>query len=147
AGSIGFDGLAIIKPDGKLYIHQGIGNLGTHSVMDTARVAAEVLEMPWDKCEIVWGNTTNSIPWSSQQDGSQTTQAHTRANYAAGLDAKRKLQEIAAKELGGAPEAYDVGNGRVYGRGNSGRGMTFAKAAERAITLGGKYDGHEVSPS
>jgi CO/xanthine dehydrogenase Mo-binding subunit len=147
AGSIGFDGLLIIKPDGRLYIHQGIGNLGTHSVMDTARVAAEVLGMPWDKCEIVWGNTANSIPWSSQQDGSQTTHAHTRANYAAGLDAKRKLQEIAAKELGGVPEAYDVGNGRVYRRGNSGQGITFAKAAERAVALGGKYDGHEVSPN
>jgi xanthine dehydrogenase molybdenum-binding subunit len=146
AGSIGFDGLLIIKPDGRLYIHQGIGNLGTHSVMDTARVAAEVLGMPWDKCEIVWGNTAHSIPWSSQQDGSQTTHAHTRANYAAGLDAKRKLQEIAARELGGAPEAYDVGNGRVYHRGNPGQGITFAKAAERAVALGGKYDGHELSP-
>ena len=145
AGSNGFDGLLVIKPDGKLYIHQGIGNLGTHSVMDTARVAAEVLGMPWDKCEIVWGNTANSVPWSSQQDGSQTTQAHSRANYAAGLDAKRKLQDIAAKELGGTPEAYDVGDGRVYRRGNSGQGITFAKAAERAIALGGKYDGHEVS--
>jgi xanthine dehydrogenase molybdenum-binding subunit len=146
AGSIGFDGLLIIKPDGRLYIYQGIGNLGTHSVMDTARVAAEVLGMPWDKCEIVWGNTANSLPWSSQQDGSQTTHAHTRANYAAGLDAKRKLQEIAAKELGGAPEAYDVDNGRVYRRSNSGQGITFAKAAERAVALGGKYDGHEVPP-
>ena len=146
AGSIGFDGLLVIKPDGRLYIHQGIGNLGTHSVMDTARVAAEVLGMPWDKCEIVWGNTAHSMPWSSQQDGSQTTHAHTRANYAAGLDAKRKLQEIAARELGGAPEAYDVGNGRVYHRGNPAQGITFAKAAERAVALGGKYDGHEVSP-
>jgi xanthine dehydrogenase molybdenum-binding subunit len=146
AGSVGFDGLLIIKPDGRLYIHQGIGNLGTHSVMDTARVAAEVLGMPWDRCEIVWGNTANCVPWSSQQDGSQTTHAHTRANYAAGLDAKRKLQEIAAREFGGAPEAYDVDNGRVYHRGNSGQGITFAKAAERAVALGGKYDGHEVSP-
>ncbi|HVN22012.1 MAG TPA: xanthine dehydrogenase family protein molybdopterin-binding subunit [Bryobacteraceae bacterium] len=147
AGSTGYDGLVVIKPDGKLYIHQGIGNLGTHSVMDTGRVAAEVLGMPWDMCEIVWGNTANSVPWSSVQDGSQTTHAHSRANLAAGLDAKRKLQEIAAKELGGAPESYDVDNGRVYQRGNPGRGMTFAKAAESAIALGGKYDGHEVSPS
>ena len=146
AGSTGFDGLQIIKPDGKLYIHQGIGNLGTHSVMDTARVAAEVLGMPWENCEIVWGNTANFVPWSSQQDGSQTTHAHSRANYAAALDAKRKLQEIAAMQFGGAPEAYDVNNGRVYRRGSPGTGLTFAKAAERAIALGGKYDGHEVSP-
>ena len=128
----------MIKPDGKVYVRQGIGNLGTHSVMDTARAAAEVLGPPWENYEIVWGNTANSLPWSSQQDGSQTTNAHTRANYAAALDAKRKLQEIAAKELGGTPDAYDVGNGRVYQRGTPARALTFAQAAARAIALGGK---------
>jgi CO/xanthine dehydrogenase Mo-binding subunit len=147
AGSIGFDGLLLIKRDGRLYIHQGIGNLGTHSVMDTARVAAEVLGMPWENCEIVWGNTANSVPWSSQQDGSQTTHAHSRANYAAALDAKRKLQEIAARELGGEAETYEVNNGRVYHQAHTAQGLTFAEAAERAVALGGKYDGHEVSPT
>src|SRR6185295_12250454 len=146
AGTVGFDGLLVIKPDGKVYVHQGIGNLGTHSVMDTARAAAEVLGPPWENYEIVWGNTANSLPWSSQQDGSQTTHAHTRANYAAALDAKRKLQEIAAKDLGGTPDSYDVGNGRVYHRDRPGQALTFARAAERAIMLGGKYDGHDVSP-
>ena len=34
AGSIGFDGLLIIRPDGKLQVQSGIGNLGTHSVID-----------------------------------------------------------------------------------------------------------------
>jgi xanthine dehydrogenase molybdenum-binding subunit len=130
----------------EVYVHQGIGNLGTHSVMDTARAAGEVLGPPWENYEIVWGNTSHALPWSSQQDGSQTTHAHTRANYAAGLDAKRKLQEIAAKELGGTPESYDVGNARVYQRGNPARALTFAQAAARAMALGGKYDGHEVSP-
>ena len=49
AGSIGFDGLMTIRPDGKLYVQSGVGNLGTHSVIDLARVAADVLEMPWDE--------------------------------------------------------------------------------------------------
>ena len=31
-GSIGFDGLMTIRPDGKLYVQSGVGNLGTHSV-------------------------------------------------------------------------------------------------------------------
>src|SRR4029450_7385409 len=87
------------------------------------------------------------VPWTSQRDGSQTTAAHTRANYAAALDAKRKLQEIAAKELGGTPDAYDVGNGRVYPRGTPGRAPTLAQAAARAIALGGKYDGHAAPPN
>jgi xanthine dehydrogenase molybdenum-binding subunit len=45
-GSVGFDGLFVIKPDGKLYIQSGIGNLGTESVSDCHRVTAEVLGVP-----------------------------------------------------------------------------------------------------
>ena len=52
AGSIGFDGLLIIKPDGRLYVQSGIGNLGTESVIDVHRVAAEMLGMPWEKVEV-----------------------------------------------------------------------------------------------
>src|SRR5262249_6658940 len=135
AGTSGFDGLLVIKPDGKIHVHQGIGNLGTHSVMDTARTAAEVLGGPWENYQIVWGSTANDLPFSSPQDGSQTTHAHTRANYAAALDAKRKLREIAAKELGGTPDIYEVNDGRVYQRQKPARQLTFAQAAERAIAL------------
>ncbi|PYQ68648.1 MAG: xanthine dehydrogenase family protein molybdopterin-binding subunit, partial [Acidobacteria bacterium] len=38
SGSVGFDGLFVIKPDGKMYIQSGIGNLGTESFSDTQRV-------------------------------------------------------------------------------------------------------------
>src|SRR5690606_19377287 len=40
AGASGFDGLVVLKPDGKLHIHTGVGNLGTYSYVVTARVAA-----------------------------------------------------------------------------------------------------------
>ena len=144
SGSVGFDGLITIRSDGRLYIQQGIGNLGTLSVHDTARVAAEVLGMPWDKCEVVWGDTSKHLAWSSNQAGSQTTHAHSRANHAAGMDAKKKLQQIAAMDLGGNPDDYDVSNERVFRKGSPGRGLTFAQAATRAVALGGKYDGHEL---
>ena len=144
AGQIEYDGLVTIRPDGKLYIHQGIGNLGTLSVHDTARIAAEALRMPWERCEVTWGNTGKHVPWSSLQGGSNTIHTHSRANLAAAMDAKRKLQEIAARDLGGRPEDYDVGNARVFREGNPDGGLTFAQAAKRAIELGGKYDGHEV---
>jgi CO/xanthine dehydrogenase Mo-binding subunit len=144
-GSSGFDGLILLRPDGKLYFHQGIGNLGTHSMADTARAGADVLGAPWDDCEIIWGDTSEHLPWSSVQAGSQTTHAHTRANHAAATDLKRKLREIAARELGGSPESYETADGRVFLRSNPGRGMTFARAAERAIELGGEYSG-EVLP-
>jgi CO/xanthine dehydrogenase Mo-binding subunit len=42
-GTIGFDGLLIVKPDGRVTFQSGIGNLGTESVSDVHRVAAEIL--------------------------------------------------------------------------------------------------------
>ncbi|HVW86333.1 MAG TPA: xanthine dehydrogenase family protein molybdopterin-binding subunit [Bryobacteraceae bacterium] len=142
-GSVGFDGLAIIKPDGRLYIQSGIGNLGTASMSDTHRVTAELLGVPWEKCEITWGSSARNLPWSCPSGGSQTTHAHTRAAYAVAMDAKKKLQEIAAKDLGGKPEDYEVANERVFRKGG-GAGMSLAQAAKRAIEIGGVYDGHEV---
>jgi xanthine dehydrogenase molybdenum-binding subunit len=141
AGSVGFDGLLVIRPDGIVQFQSGIGNLGTHSVMDVHRVAAEMLGMPWERCEIVWGNTSKNLPWSCISGGSQTIHAMTRASHAVAMDAKKKLQEIAAKTLGGTPESYEVGDERVY---SGSRSMTFAQAAKKAIELGGKYDGHEA---
>ena len=144
AGALGFDGLMTLQPDGRLYIQSGAGNLGTLSVYDTARVAPEVLGMPWEQCEVVWGRTDRHLPWMIIQGGSLTTQTASRANYAGAMDLKAKLQEIAAAELGGSPDDYDVADERVFRRGNRGRGLTFARAADIAIERGGHLDGHEL---
>ena len=143
AGSRGFDGLFVIKPDGKMYIQTGIGNLGTENFSDSQRVAAEIIGMPWEDVVITWGTTSKNLPWSAASGGSQTTHAMTRAAYAAGHDGKRKLQEIAASVKGGSPDNYDTANGHVIRKGG-GSVMTFAEAADHAIKLGGKYDGHEL---
>ena len=49
AGVSGVDGLLTIRPDGKVYIQQGVGNLGTGSTFDTARAAMEALQTDWIK--------------------------------------------------------------------------------------------------
>jgi xanthine dehydrogenase molybdenum-binding subunit len=144
SGSVGHDGLMTIRPDGRLYVQSGVGNHGTHSLFDLARVAADLLVVPWEKVEIAWGDTSKHLPYSCLSVGSQTIHAMTRANHAAAMDARRKLQEIAARDLGGTPEDYDLGGARVFRRGNPGRGMTYGQAATRAIELGGRYDGHEL---
>src|SRR4030095_8731504 len=115
--------------------------LGTESRSECHRVSAEMVGMPWEKVDLAWGNTARNLPWSCVSGGSQTTHAHTRAAHAGGPHAVRKLQEIAAKLHGGNPDAYTVANERVSGPGGS---MTLAQAAQKAIELGGKYDGHEV---
>jgi CO/xanthine dehydrogenase Mo-binding subunit len=142
-GTIGFDGLLVITPEGRVIFQSGIGNLGTESVIDVHRAGAEVLGVPWEKCEVVWGNTTKNLPFTCVSGGSQTTHAMTRAAHAAAMDAKKKLQEIAAKKLGGKPDQYEVGNERIFRKGG-GPSMTLAQAAKYAIQLGGIYDGHEV---
>ena len=144
SGSIGYDGLMTIRPDGKLYVQSGVGNLGTHSVIDLARVAADILEMPWDQVVVNWGDTSKGLPWTCLSVGSQTTHAMTRANHAGASDAKQKLLEIAAKDLGGEPEDYTIGNERVFRKGNPSSGLSYTQAAERAIALGGKFDGHQL---
>jgi CO/xanthine dehydrogenase Mo-binding subunit len=142
-GTVGFDGLFVIKPDGHVYIQSGVGNLGTESWTDVHRVVAELVGVPWEKCELTWGNTSKNLPWTCPSGGSQTTHAMTRAANAVAADAISKLQQIAAKDLGGKPEDYVVANERVARKGG-GAGMTLAHAAQRAIQLGGVYDGHEL---
>src|SRR4029079_10436684 len=92
---------------------------------------------------ITWGSTAKNLPWSCNSGGSQTAHAMSRAAHAAGMDAIAKLQQIAAKDLGGRPEDYEVAGERVFRKGG-GAGMSLARAAQRAIELGGVYDGHEL---
>ena len=142
-GTIGFDGLLVITPAGRIQFQSGIGNLGTESVIDVHRVGAEILDVPWEKCDVVWGDTSKNLPFSCVSGGSQTTHAMTRAAHAVAMETRKRLQEIAATTLGGKPEDYEVASERVSRKGG-GRGLTLAQAAQRAIELGGIYDGHEA---
>jgi CO/xanthine dehydrogenase Mo-binding subunit len=143
AGFAGFDGLVRITPDGKIHIHTGIGNLGTYSHTGTSRIAAEVLKANWDNCIVERGDTRKGLPWNIGQFGSNTSFTMARTNFAAATAALAKLKEIAAMDLGGAPDDYDVGGDRVFAKADSTKGLTYAQAAQRAIELGGKFDGHE----
>ena len=145
-----------IRPDGTACTcSPGVGNLGTHSVIDLARVAADVLEMPWEKVDVNWGDTSKGLPWTCLSVGSQTTHAMTRANHAGAMDAKRKLQEIAAKDLGGSPDDYVLGGERVFRTGQpvagsdlrAGRdaGDRARRPLRRARATGGHSRRHEGS--
>ena len=144
AGASGFDGLLRIAPDGKLFVHSGVGNLGTYSYASTSRVAADVLGYDWDNVEIVRGDSRRNLPWTLGQFGSNTSFTESRANYASAMDAVQKLKEIAARDLGGSPGDYDVGDEAVFARANPSRRMTYAAAAQRAIQLGGRFSGEET---
>ncbi len=140
----GFDGLLRITLDGKLHVHTGVGNLGTYSYAATSRAAAEILNYAWDNVVIEHGDSRRGLPWNSVQAGSNTTFTESRTNYVAAMDARTKLLQIAAKDLGGVPEDYDLGEERVVHKSDPAKAMTFAQAAKRAIELGGVYSGAEL---
>ncbi len=145
AGSNGFDGLVRLTPQGQLYIHSGVGNLGTYSYAGTSRIAAEVLKCDWENCVIEHGDSSRGLPWNLGQFGSNTSFTMSRTNYAAAMDAVAKLKEIAARDLGGSADDYEIGNHTVFRRGNPSRRLSYAAAARRAIQLGGKFCGEEVA--
>ncbi len=143
AGAAGFDGLVRITPDGKLHIHSGIGNLGTYSYAGTSRIAAEALGYDWENCVIERGDTRKHLPWNFGQFGSNTSFTMARCYHAAAMDARQKLLDIAAAELGGEASDYDIADEEVFATADTSKKITFATAAQKAIEMGGKYDGHE----
>jgi xanthine dehydrogenase molybdenum-binding subunit len=146
AGSSGFDGIVRILPDGKLYVHTGVGNLGTYSYAATSRVAAEVLGYNWDRVVIVRGRSDRHLPWMIGQFGSNTTYTASRGTYVAAVDAKDKLLEIAVNVMGGAVGDYELKNEKIVHKTDASKSLSFADAAKKAIELGGKYSGKEMPP-
>ena len=144
AGRRGYDGLIRIAPDGKIHLHSGVGNLGTYSYASTTRPAADVLRCDWENCVLHYGKSTENLPWSSSQNGSNTSFTHSRANYVAALDAVEKIKAIAAEKLGGTADDYDIGDERVFAKADPNTSLSYAKVAQAAIELGGRFDGSEV---
>ena len=144
SGASGFDGLVRLTPDGTLHIHTGVGNLGTYSHSSTARVAAEVLKCDWEHCIVEMGDSRKHLPWNLGQFGSLTTFTHSRTNYVAAMDAVSKLLEIAAMDLGGKADDYEIAAEKVVHKKDKSKQLTYAAAAQRAIELGGQFDGHEA---
>lgn len=144
AGSSGFDGLVRITPDGTLHIHTGVGNLGTYSYAATSRAAAEVLGYDWQRCVIHRGDSRRHLPWNNGQFGSNSSFTMTRTNYVAAMDALNKLKQIASIRIGGRSEDYEVRDEAVVHRGNPSWRMSFGRAAQWAIEMGGPYSGENL---
>jgi len=110
--------------------------------MDVHRAGAEVLGVPWEKCDVVWGDTSKHLPFTCVSGGSQTTHAMTRAAHAVAMDARKKTPGNRREE-----SRREAGRLRRRRRASlperRGREMTLAEAARHAIELGGAYDGHE----
>jgi len=93
-----------------VYIQSGIGNLGTESVTDChPRDWPRSWAYLGRNAKFTWGHTGRNsavvLSIGRQPDDGTRTRG---AAYVTALDAKDKLTQIAAKDLGGRPEDYDV---------------------------------------
>ncbi len=141
AGSTGFDGLLIVRPDGKVQIQSGVGNLGTHAMFDVHRVAAEILG-------VAVGTVRGRLRRHEQEPavdllvGRQPDRARDDARRAR----RRHLRQDAdsgSRREDARRESRELSGGRTAACWAAARSMTFAQVAQKAIELGGKYDGHE----
>lgn len=142
AGSVGWDGLIVITPEGEVEVRTGIGNLGTYSYAGVSRAAAETLGVPWEDVVVKWGENQDQS-WTVIQAGSQTIFSESLSQHRAAEKAIEYLQELAAEEFGGDPDEYVVDDGMVAHESN-GDSMTLGEAAQLAVEIGGKYSGEEI---
>jgi xanthine dehydrogenase molybdenum-binding subunit len=102
------------------------------------------LKYDWENCVVERGDSRKHLPWNIGQFGSNTSFTMARTNYVAAMDALQKMKEIAAHDLGGKPDDYDVDGGKVFAKAHPVKHLTYAAVAQRAIDLGGKYTGKEL---
>ena len=105
--------------------------------------SAEMLGVPWEKCDVDMGQHQQEpaldLRLRRQPDHPRHDPGGARRGHGCETEAAGDCRE----DLGGKPEQYEVANERVFHKGG-GTSMTLAQAAQRAIELGGIYDGHEA---
>jgi putative selenate reductase molybdopterin-binding subunit len=94
---------AVIRVDskGQYRVHVGVTDVGSGAKTTMGLIAAEALEIPLSKLEVVWGDT-GSCPYSVGESGSRTTIMTGHAVVEAARDLKRQIAEK------GMPQGTDV---------------------------------------
>ena len=99
------DAVVRIMKDGSAKVHCSVGRQGTCADTTQAQIAAETLGISVDLVEVECGDT-DSCPWSRGSLASTTLFRTGFKVWAASLDARRQLLELAAQEFF---ETDDVG--------------------------------------
>ena len=91
--SLGRSSAAIdVDSSGVYHVHVGVTDIGTGAKTTMALIAAEALEVPLEKIDIIWGDT-DRCPYSVGESGSRTTTQTGWAVTQAAKDLKRQIAE------------------------------------------------------
>jgi CO/xanthine dehydrogenase Mo-binding subunit len=120
-----------INVNGNATVFTGKVELGQGIVTALAQIAAEELDLPLERVQILSGDTART-PNEGVTAGSQSIENSGTALRLAGAEVRSILIDAAAKKLGVAPDTLTVSNGTISGA--DGRKVTYAELAQ-AIDL------------
>jgi putative selenate reductase molybdopterin-binding subunit len=109
---------AIIRVDaqGQYTVHVGVTDVGAGAKTTMAMIAAEALDVPFEKVKVVWGDT-DRCPYSVGESGSRTTIMTGYAVVEAARDLKKQISEkgmpTGAGELTASATPSPTSDGKV----------------------------------
>jgi len=126
------NGVIAVRPDGRVVVPIGYGNLGTQSHSGIAFIVADALGFTREQMDTMiefrWADS-GTTAWDFVADASRGIHCQGKAFQNAALDLKQKLADAAAKMTGASAAAFTVRSGRVVG---AGRNLSFADVVAKA---------------
>ena len=93
SASLGMSSAVIrVNAQRRYTVHVGVTDVGTGAKTTMALIAAEALDVPLDKIDVVWGDT-DACPYSVGESGSRTTSYTGWAVVEAAKDLKKQIAE------------------------------------------------------
>jgi CO/xanthine dehydrogenase Mo-binding subunit len=119
-----------LNGDGTVDVVTGTQDIGTGTRTGLAQVAAETLGIPMEQVTVHLGDTAQG-PYAPTSAGSATQASIGPAVFAAAVEAKRQLLEVAAKLLEEEPARLRVRNGVIEVEGEPENKITVAEVTGR----------------
>jgi xanthine dehydrogenase YagR molybdenum-binding subunit len=115
-----------IHPDGGVESYCGTQDLGTGTRTVCGMVIAETLGLPLEAVKVNIGSST--YPFSGASGGSTTVGAVSESHRRAAQDALAQILDLVAKKLEVDTDKLEVGGGRIFVAGYSGKSLSWQEA-------------------
>jgi carbon-monoxide dehydrogenase large subunit len=122
---------ARVNPDGGVVLAVGTSPHGQGHETMFSQIAADVLQVPFDRITVVHGDTA-AVQEGIGTFGSRSTPVGGEAVKRASVRLLEKATQIAAHILEAAPQDLQVEDGRFSVRGSPDRGVDWAEVANKA---------------
>lgn len=117
-----------LNEDGSLNVMAGSCDIGQGSDTMIAQIAAETLGIPYEKVEVLSGNT-DVCPYDIGTHSSRQTYMAGNAVHLAALEAKKLLLENTAINLGTSPDDLEIREGVISSKSEPQKSITVGEAA------------------